>query len=141
MGAADAKEALASFMMARVLLDTDIIIDVIRGYKPTIQRLERLELTAEITTSVVTCLELIVGCQNKESLRVAMEFVESFQILPVTVISSEMVISLMKRYNLSHGLLEADALIAAIALENALPLLTRNTKDFRFIEALTLASE
>jgi predicted nucleic acid-binding protein len=116
--------------MPQILLDTNIFIDMIRGYDPTIQRVKQLENTAEIVTSVITCLELIVGCQNKESLKTSMSLVETFDILPITAISSARAIDLMKQYSLSHGLLEADALIAAIALENNLPYQIINTRGF-----------
>ena len=45
---------------------------------------------------------------------------------------------LLERFNLSHGLLMPDALIAATALVNGLDLGTINKNVFRFIESLRL---
>jgi predicted nucleic acid-binding protein len=44
----------------------------------------------------------------------------------------------LQQYNRSHGLLIADALIAATALSIQAPLLTANRRDFDFIEGLAL---
>ena len=44
----------------------------------------------------------------------------------------------MRSYYLSHGLLIADALIAATAIENQIPLLSKNQRDYRFISELNL---
>lgn len=41
-------------------------------------------------------------------------------------------------YSKSHGLMLADAVIAATCLEHDLQLITLNVKDFRFIKGLTL---
>ena len=124
--------------MERILLDTNILIDVMRGYEPTALRLDELITTHELVTSVVTYLELVAGCQNKQALGTVEKLLENFQILPIDVDSSNRTAELVKQYNLSHGLLLADALIAAIALTNTLPLLTRIQKDFCFIDGLAL---
>ncbi|MEL6260227.1 MAG: PIN domain-containing protein [Cyanobacteria bacterium J06626_6] len=123
--------------MARLLLDTNILIDIMRGYEPTIQRAKQLEQSFELVSSTVTYLEIVAGCRDKRSLATATSFVERFPVLPIDTKASATAIALMKKYNLSHGLLQADALIAAIALTNSLPFYTRNQKDFRFIEALS----
>jgi predicted nucleic acid-binding protein len=49
-----------------------------------------------------------------------------------------MAVDLLRQYRLSHGLLIADALIAATCLAHSTPLLTKNQRDFRFIAGLTL---
>jgi hypothetical protein len=47
-------------------------------------------------------------------------------------------IDLLKQYRLSHGLLIADALIAASAIISDLPFVTKNQSDYRFIDNLQL---
>ncbi len=47
-------------------------------------------------------------------------------------------VSLLRSYRLSHGLLIADALIAATALALDRPLVTKNQRDFHFIEGIHL---
>ena len=43
-----------------------------------------------------------------------------------------------RRYRLSHGLLTADSLIAATAITQGIPLLSKNQRDYRFIAGLNL---
>jgi len=45
---------------------------------------------------------------------------------------------LLRTYRLSHGLLIADALIAATAIVSNTELVSKNQKDYRFIEELDL---
>ena len=49
-------------------------------------------------------------------------------------------VDLLRRYRLSHGLLIADALIAATCLALGLPFITKNQGDYRFIMELRLLS-
>jgi predicted nucleic acid-binding protein len=51
---------------------------------------------------------------------------------------SHKAIDLLTQYRLSHGLLIADALIAATAMHMQLPLISKNQRDYRFIEGLDL---
>lgn len=51
---------------------------------------------------------------------------------------SAVAVDLLRRYRLSHGLLIADALIAAMALSLDLPLVTKNRRDYTFITELSL---
>ena len=47
-------------------------------------------------------------------------------------------VELLLEYRLSHGLLIADALIAATAIERGLSLVSKNQRDYRFIHGLDL---
>jgi predicted nucleic acid-binding protein len=51
---------------------------------------------------------------------------------------SDTAIELLRRYRLSHGLLIADALIAATALSLDTSFVTKNQRDYRFIAGLHL---
>ncbi len=53
---------------------------------------------------------------------------------------SDQAVELLSDYRLSHGLLIADAFIAATAIVFAIPLLTKNQSDYRFIPNLNLPS-
>jgi predicted nucleic acid-binding protein len=65
-------------------------------------------------------------------------FLLRFQIIPLNEQMSDTAVDLLRRYRLSHGLLIADALIAATLLVLKEPLLTKNQRDYRFIAGLTL---
>ena len=83
-------------------------------------------------------MELIVGCRNKTELQNLAKFLRRFQILKLSERISEKSVDLLEQYRLSHGLLIPDALIAATALENKETFITKNQKDFRFINGLKL---
>lgn len=121
-----------------VVVDTDILIDVARGNGDAIDCLLRLEKGSRLAISAVTQMELIVGCRNKAELKDLEQFLRLYQILAITDRISERGVDLLQQYFLSHGLLIADALIAATALTRVEPLITKNQRDFRFIAGLNL---
>ena len=49
-------------------------------------------------------------------------------------------VELLHKYRLSHGLLIADALIAATAIIKGASLATKNQSDYRFIDELEMVS-
>lgn len=125
-------------MPASVLVDTDILIDISRGVVEALTALDQLELEYELTVSVITQMELVVGCRNKTELRALAQFLRRFVILPVNEDVSRAAVNFLTRYRLSHGLLIADALIAATAMQANSLLVSKNQRDYRFIEGLRL---
>ena len=79
-----------------------------------------------------------MGCRNKAELRELDELLRFFQIVRLTSQISDRAVFLLRQYRLSHGLLLADALIAATALVSNLAFITKNQRDYRFIEGLKL---
>ena len=51
-------------MASSTIVDTDIIIDVGRGIPEAVNCLQRLQSSSRLAISVVTQMELIVGCTN-----------------------------------------------------------------------------
>jgi len=124
--------------MAFTIFDTDILINVGRGKTDAINCLQALAQTSTLAISIVTEMELIVGCRDKTELRILKKFLNRFQIFPINELVSQKAVELLNQYRLSHGLLIADALIAATALETDEDFITGNQKDFRFITNLKL---
>lgn len=120
------------------IIDTDILIDSSRGVEKATALLEELEAQSTLTISVITQLELIVGCRNKRELFGLNRFLKRFEILRLNEAISELGVSLLQQYRLSHGLLIADGLIAATAIHWGYPLISKNQRDYRFITALEL---
>lgn len=133
-----ASESSVILMPDYTLVDTDICIDVTRGYAPTALRLDTVEQTTTLAVSDITVMELLVGCADKRQQNTTEKFLSRFDFVSVDAAVSARAVELLRRYRLSHGLLLADALIAATALVHAIPLLTKNTRDFRFINSLAL---
>lgn len=125
-------------MSKSVLVDTDIFIDVGRDISEAIEYLNQLESHSTVVVSTIVQMELIVGCQTKSELRQVERFLERYEIMRCTESISETAVNLLRQYRLSHGLLIADALIAATAIYLGEPLASKNQRDYRFIERLDL---
>jgi predicted nucleic acid-binding protein len=124
--------------MTQILVDTDILIDVANNDAIAKARLTSESQTSVLAIGTITIMELIVGCRNKTELQSLNRFLSQFQILTLTSHISERATQLLQDYYLSHRLLIADALIAATAIENQIALLSKNQRDFRFIQELNL---
>lgn len=62
-----------------VLVDTDVLIDVGRSVTEAITCLQQIEQQASPTISVVTQMELMIGCRDKAELRTVERFLQRFQ--------------------------------------------------------------
>ena|SRR3990172_2246593 len=96
------------------------------------------ESKAKLATSIITKMELVVGCRDKKELRDTERFLIRFQLLNITENISNKAYELLLKYRLSHGLLIADAFIAATAISWKCPLISKNQRDYRFIIELNL---
>lgn len=123
-----------------VIFDTDVLIDAGRRIDDAISCLQRTEQKATLGVSIITQMELMVGCRNKSEFRALERFLRRFQILGINENIGNTSVDLIRHYRLSHGLLIADALIAATALTTRVPFVTKNRRDYRFIEGLELLS-
>ncbi|MGZ8190956.1 MAG: PIN domain-containing protein [Methylococcaceae bacterium] len=121
-----------------VIIDTDILIDVSHKNDAAVSYLEDLEIHYQLAISLITQMELIVGCRNKQELAVLDKFLNRFQVIKLNESISNIAIKLLRQYRLSHGLLIPDALIASTALFLERDLATKNQRDYRFIENLKL---
>lgn len=122
-----------------VLIDTDILIDAAREVLEAVNYLKAKEKTHRLEISVITEMELLVGCRNKKELRALGKLLDRFRIVQIRDEVSELAAKLVRTYYLSHGLLIPDALIAATAFISHVSLATRNKKDYRFIQGVKLA--
>lgn len=121
-----------------IVIDTDVLIDVIHGVESAVNRLVQERLNATLAISSMTRKELLVGCQNKTEQQILLKFLTKFQLIKLNANIDDQADELLQKYNLSHGLLTADALIAATALTFDYFLLSKNQRDFRFIQDLKL---
>jgi len=85
-------------------------------------------------------MELLQGARDKADLRIIKRFMAelSFDVLPLSENVGHRALVYVEEYGLSSGLRAADAIIAATAVENAMPLMTANVKHFRTVKDLEL---
>ncbi len=122
----------------KILIDTDILIDAARNVETAKNKLEELNKSSVICISVITQMEMLVGCENKREQKIVEKYLNNFIIIPVTDIISTKAYELLKKYRLSHGLLIPDSLIAATSISEEISLITKNQKDYKFITDLKL---
>ena len=122
---------------AHGIIDTDILIDATNGNEDAISFLVSQQVVG-IQISIISAIELVVGCRDKVELTQTQKFLQDCIVLPVTATASQIAYQLIESFYLSHGLIMADALIAATALEHDLTLYTRNTRHFRMIPELKI---
>jgi len=120
-----------------VLIDTDIIIWHMRGNEKA--RKVILEVERPVI-SIITQMELVQGLRDKAEQSALHRFIDQrgFSVFPVSESISQRALVLMEEWRLSHGLLMADALIAATAVDYGQTLLTGNHKHYTFIPSLTV---
>lgn len=119
------------------VIDTDILIDATKRHEDATIFLVRQRVVG-IQISIISAIELVVGCRNKVELTQTQKFLQDCTVLPITANASQIAYQLVESFYLSHGLIMADALIAATALEHDLTLYTRNTRHFRMIPQLKI---
>lgn len=120
------------------LVETDILIDAARRISEAVDCLNRIERTSALASSIVTEMELLIGCQNKTEQRNTERFLRRFQVFRLNEAMCDKTVELLRQYRLSHGLLIPDAMIAATAMTLGQPLISKNQRDFRFIAGLNL---
>lgn len=124
--------------MTRLLVDTDVMIELTRGNDKAIQLLNMYQKQHQLCVSSITRYELLIGSRNKSELKDLLELLTFFNTLSLNNEIAQMAEKLIIDYNLSHNLQLADALIASTALVNHTALLSRNNKDFHYIKDLRL---
>ena len=118
------------------LLDTDILIDVLRGHSPAVIWFEGLEELPSIPGFVI--MELIQDAENKGRVQKALSLVDGLPVVWPSSDQCEAALTTFRDFHLSHGLGLLDSLIAACAIGRSATLLTFNTKHYRFLEDLRL---
>jgi predicted nucleic acid-binding protein len=78
------------------------------------------------------------GARDNRDLREIDAFLSAYVIVPLRNSTGTRAYDLLKQYATSHGLHVFDSLVAAIAIEEGLALVTKNRKHFGMIEGLNL---
>lgn len=136
--------------MRGILLDTNVLSELMRA-KPAAEVVDWFERQQDVSFFVcaVTRAEIFLGIallpagKRRENLATAAElmFSEDFRerCLPFDEgCATEYAVLVAARVRQGHAISTEDAQIAAVALRHALPLATRNVKDFKGIEGLVV---
>ena len=121
----------------KILCDTNIFIHFFNGDASTAAELDKIGLSNVLMPSIAA-MELFRGMADKNQLARMKKRIKNFNVLHFNETVSKSTLSLIEQYRLSHDLKIPDAVIAAMAIEFALPLFTYNVKDFRYIPSIKL---
>lgn len=119
----------------QLLIDTDVMIEYLRGSEPAIVYLE--SLGRRPATSVICVAEVLAGVRDKAEQEAIECFLQTFEILPVDESIARLGGHYRKTYAKSHNTGLADALIAATATNDNLQLVTFNIKHYPMLKAFS----
>ncbi|MCH9647655.1 MAG: type II toxin-antitoxin system VapC family toxin [Deltaproteobacteria bacterium] len=117
-----------------LLLDSDILIEYLRGRSAAVRYLESLE--GDLQLSAITVAELFAGAKGDEEFAALGAAFHAFEVVPVTLEIARQGSLLRQLYRPSHGTGLADALIAATAQAIQATLVTFNRKHFPMLEKI-----
>ena len=123
--------------MEKIVLDTNILIEILKGNQSIIVKLS--SFNADYYISSITVMELYYGALNKAELFQLKKFILLFKVIEVNETISSISTELVFEYAKSHNLAIPDSLIASTAISAKSKLFTLNLKDFKYIDGLELA--
>ena len=115
-------------MTKRLLLDTDVLIDFLRGQPQAVQLLE--DTDCEFHVSAVSVAELYVGVRDGQEREVLDQLVGVLRTIEISTEIAQQAGLWRREYGKSHGTGILNALIAACADALQIPLATLNVKHF-----------
>ena len=124
-------------------LDTDLLVAVLRGNEAARDSVAALDESGRSATTSVNAFEIVYGAQRSarrsENLKEALRLLDRLLVVPLDLPSArragEVAASLAVK---GEGIDYRDSMIAGIALESELTLVTRNEKHFSRIKGLKL---
>jgi predicted nucleic acid-binding protein len=111
------------------LVDTDVIVDCLRGTIPAQEWLKQLG-KQPLAIPAVAAMELVMGCRDRADLERIQRFLATFEVVWPDAAEFSAAYQLLLTHRLSSGLNIPDCLIAATALSRNARLYTFNFKHF-----------
>jgi predicted nucleic acid-binding protein len=118
-----------------MLIDTDILIDYLRGHPNAVSFIE--QNIDDLVVSAVSVAELYQGVREGHERTKLSRMISALTVLPLTHEIAETAGIFRRDYRDSIGCGLADCMIAATASEHHLALATLNDKHFRMLSSVT----
>jgi len=116
----------------RYLVDTDVLIDYLRGSEHAAEFLEGLQ--GDLLISTISVAELFSGARGPEEQVALDHFMLAFEVISVDERLARQGSIFRQEYHPSHGIGLADALIAASAIDSGAELVTFNRRHYPMVE-------
>jgi len=121
-------------MTKPLLVDTDVMVDFLRGNPKAVALLQTYSV--RVILSSIVAAELYAGVRGDEELSKLDSLISIFRVVPVSVELARAGGLYQKDYAKTHGIGLADAIIAATAEAENADLKTLNTKHYPMIKGL-----
>lgn len=118
-----------------VVLDTDVLIEILRGDDRAKAWLARIE-SYVIGIPIFVRMELLLGARDKQEQQDLVENLARHRILHIESGDSQRAQQWFEQFHLSHGIGILDCLIATAPFRLGCPFYTFNLKHFRVIPGL-----
>lgn len=118
-----------------LVVDTDVMVDLLRGYQPALDWLQNLGDEPLLIPGFVV-MELIEGCKNTREVRAVRKSLADYGIVWPSDSTCNAALSVFTSHRPKHGLGIIDSLIGQIAIDLGLPLATFNKKHYECIPGL-----
>jgi predicted nucleic acid-binding protein len=119
-----------------ILLDTDVMVDILRGYEPA---KEWLASVPEIGIPGLAAMELIQGCQNAREQKQLEKTLSAYPLFWPDEGDCNRALLSFSSHHLSDNIGMLDALIAETAIGVHAELATFNVKHYRVLKGLQSA--
>ena len=120
-----------------LLLDTDILIEILRG-EPKAREWLRAHEYDIVGISVVVQMEILQGARDKREQHLLIRQLQNYQTVHLEREDSIRALKWFRAFRLSHNIGIMDCWIAATAVRLNLPLYSFNIKHYRPISALNV---
>ncbi len=115
----------------KCVLDTDILIDILRGYAPAVEWLATLEEQPVVVS--LSVMELVQGCRNRQELAVVEQLIAPLGVWYPGEEEMQQALRLFQANYLRCRLSIIDAIIGSVCVVRDGVLCTFNTRHYRCI--------
>ncbi len=119
-----------------ILLDSDVMIDLLREYQPAERWFDSLDVNETMALSGFVVMELIQGCKNKTQQNKLQRKLTAYETVWLESDDCDKALDIFAQYHLSHNAGLIDVLVGMTAVSLNLPLHTFNEKHYQFIPGL-----
>jgi predicted nucleic acid-binding protein len=121
-------------LKASLLLDTDVLVDVLRGYPEALAYVKLQE--ERILFSAIVSAELYAGARDDAELARIDHLLSRYPMLDVSPDIARSAGLLKRDYHKSHGVGLADAIVAATAITYGVEVGTLNVKHYPMLKGI-----
>lgn len=119
-----------------ILLDSDVLIDLLRNYRHAIEWFAALQDDEELYVSGYVVMEMIQGCRNRAEQEKVQRVLAAYGIVWLSPEDCDKAVDMFVAYHLSHNAGVLDVLIGQTAIALGLPLHTFNQRHYAFIPGM-----